>query len=281
MVLHHPHHDLESAYWVLLWVILRHTDCKRRGKNQSGKQACASLFKWDESSTGYALKQIWVTNMSTVDVTDNVPLTTLMTRFVDLICQQMVTKILKKDNVLTHDVVLALFDEALALDGWPVDSDWVPCKVEGDFDIRSVNASDNLAVVAPGGSTIQSKDRVHRSNPVSRSLRDAAILAGIEASLGHQPAPLPRLPTPSNSGRSQIASGSSLKRPRGDTDQIHHPSEVPTAPKRSKSTAMDPPPLPNAAMAESSSQAAGESRKRRSGRIAAKNASGSRPSGKA
>lgn len=285
--LHYPHHDLESYYWVLLWVVLRHTVSfilpSGDEEIQTGKQACASLFNCDDVKLGHSLKQTWVLRFDeqpSLKIADNVPLTTLVAEFQALLKMQvaaalhLVPAVFGK-QLLTYTSVLEVFDRALEMPGWP-DDDWIACDIGKD---PRTGVAPVMSDMPTGYQEIRSDERMLRSNPLARSLTEAAIQAGRVASHGHLPTPLP-LPPPSNSDGLQIASGSGLKRRRGEADQFPHPSEVPTDPKRSKTT-MEPPPHPNVATAESSSHAALSSRGRRSGRIAAKKASGGGPSGKA
>lgn len=122
VVIHKPRHDLESFYWVLLWVILRHTlhnlDQKRceqifvYGKdNEASTQKCDWVDRSDHKKRGYL-----------VNFKDNRPLTILLRQYRQLVRQHIHT-----ETGLDYDSVLTIFDNALSMDGWPSKSEWVDC----------------------------------------------------------------------------------------------------------------------------------------------------------
>ncbi|KAJ6584589.1 hypothetical protein B0H19DRAFT_1227282 [Mycena capillaripes] len=57
---HGPHHDLESIYWLLVWMLLRHT----KHTDPNGALACSELF---DASGGSLKKKAWVNEQSPVD----------------------------------------------------------------------------------------------------------------------------------------------------------------------------------------------------------------------
>lgn len=144
---HLPRHDLESSYWVLLWVVLRHTHCCLHWKKKPGKLVCADLFKpLNDSYVGHALKltSLLRTYYDSLDVASNDPLTRLIARLRALAPKQtlaMYTAMYTDDSevsstlkvYLTHHNVLQIFDEVLKLDGWP-ENDWIPCNVGDDHE---------------------------------------------------------------------------------------------------------------------------------------------------
>ena len=126
--LHEPHHDLESFYWVLVWVVLRHTDCTLQEFKLSGQLGCKRLFNALDNYARLDCKRSWISQAFNpshgLDVARNAPLTELLKRFKSLIAR--VILYIDTPQSFTHQAVLAVFDEALAMDGWP-QNDWNPC----------------------------------------------------------------------------------------------------------------------------------------------------------
>ncbi|KAI0706502.1 hypothetical protein C8Q76DRAFT_696735 [Earliella scabrosa] len=122
-VFHDVHHDLESFYWVLLWIVLRHTE------HSLGQSRCETVFKYGNDQDAWSAKEAWLGSPYTdkndawkLNVTNNEPLTVLMREF-----RLLVRKQAREGFVLEYDIVLALFDKVLAMEGWPSQKDWVPC----------------------------------------------------------------------------------------------------------------------------------------------------------
>ena len=122
-IMHGIHHDLESFYWVLLWVVLRHT------VHNLGQQYCAKLFKFGDDDAGYGPKLSWVdpfahetgrVRIINFQVEGNTPLTTLIEDFRILVHNA-------RDVALTYDSVLDIFRKAVAdPTAWPA-NDFVHC----------------------------------------------------------------------------------------------------------------------------------------------------------
>ena len=123
-----PEHDLESFYWVLLWVFLRHvaydnTDRRAaRARNQAltfRRNVCDEVF---DDPYPWARKLAWLgcswdkEDSCRLKFVNNKPLTKLMSDFRILVRDEGDEYV---DN-LTYDRVLALLDAALAKEGWPV-----------------------------------------------------------------------------------------------------------------------------------------------------------------
>ncbi|KAI0706503.1 hypothetical protein C8Q76DRAFT_682878 [Earliella scabrosa] len=124
-VIHRPHHDLESVYWVLLWVVLRHTE------HNLGQQFCTHVFSL---TNGPQLKIAWLmlqegeTGCPFI-IERNEPLTQLMEQLRNVVSQHVLTSRIpgfKGPPILTYDAVLQIFDAALAKDDWPAE-DHLPC----------------------------------------------------------------------------------------------------------------------------------------------------------
>ncbi len=110
-IVHAIPHDLESFYWTLLWVVLRHTDNRLANvKGQSRHETCADTFKQDNAALASMAKSHWLLfNAEHLQIYRNRPLTVLLSKFKELVASKR----------LDYDNVLALFDEALATESWP------------------------------------------------------------------------------------------------------------------------------------------------------------------
>ena len=119
-LLHEVHHDLQSIYWVLLWVVLRHTD------HSLGQKYCTLIFKYGNDFEARNVKFGWLgadlmPQSEQLIIKDNEPLTTMMEKL-----RTMVRRSVHRVKLLTYDSVLEVFDEALEKDGWPA-NDRVEC----------------------------------------------------------------------------------------------------------------------------------------------------------
>ncbi|KAI0750211.1 hypothetical protein C8Q80DRAFT_1233155 [Daedaleopsis nitida] len=123
-VIHEPRHDLESFYWVLLWVVLRHTH------HNLGQNLCEKIFSYGDDRTAAENKSRWLSltadedrqaNGSNCLMTHSRPLTELLEGF-----RALVRNNLKHKTGLTHSAVLELFETALKEKDWPT-NDWVRC----------------------------------------------------------------------------------------------------------------------------------------------------------
>ncbi|KAH9836363.1 uncharacterized protein C8Q71DRAFT_79812, partial [Rhodofomes roseus] len=122
---HEVHYDLESFYWLLVWIILRHTTYSHLDDEDAWHRLFdATLYQ------GRALKKEWLSNEDTVYIESNEPLTNLLDGF-RVLCKRSNDN---PDMRLTHEEVLGLFDEALAdRDAWPRNDrarPWVPPKFD-------------------------------------------------------------------------------------------------------------------------------------------------------
>ncbi|KAI0706493.1 hypothetical protein C8Q76DRAFT_749702 [Earliella scabrosa] len=142
---HRVHHDLESLYWVLLWVALHHTT------HSLGREFCSSIFKSGDDWEACGVKMQWLHEVFSdglVNASDdegngdgadddadepkslnkdliiyeNEPLTDLMRELRCLVSAQVYGKGKSK---LTYEKMLPLFDRALEQNDWP-EKDHVP-----------------------------------------------------------------------------------------------------------------------------------------------------------
>ncbi|KAI0788299.1 hypothetical protein C8Q74DRAFT_1367046 [Fomes fomentarius] len=121
-LIHTLRHDLESFYWVLLWVIFRHT------KHSRTQAICEEIFVYGNDSNASHLKIGWLNSQvphlkSQLKIAQNRPLTRLIRKYGALVCG-----FVRDQSNLDHDSVLALFDEALNdSERWPQEDDFVEC----------------------------------------------------------------------------------------------------------------------------------------------------------
>ncbi|KAH9922497.1 uncharacterized protein B0H18DRAFT_1120886 [Fomitopsis serialis] len=122
---HEAQYDLESFYWLLVWIVLRHTAYL----HLDGEQAWHRLFdaRLHES---IALKESWLRKEPSVMVESNEALTGLLEDFRKL-CKRNHED---PDARMTHEEVLAIFNKALEKrDAWPKDDrakPWTPPKYD-------------------------------------------------------------------------------------------------------------------------------------------------------
>ncbi|OSC96945.1 hypothetical protein PYCCODRAFT_1462170 [Trametes coccinea BRFM310] len=217
-VIHDAHHDLESIYWILIWVVLRHTDCSMG--TQTPSQLAKALFIYGGDLRSHRAKDGFVRDayMRGLTVHGNEPLTSLISNFSDLVSQQHNATLAfmagKKANALdtgklTYEAVLEILDNALAPHiTWPT-NDWRRCTFF-DRDVRTVGTAlidqtpeepepESVAIPNRGGTSASRK---------SRSRRGQLGQTGSLKSIG-------RIPSGGSSKRSRTEPGSGPnKRPR-------------------------------------------------------------------
>ncbi|KAI0365541.1 hypothetical protein BV20DRAFT_973090 [Pilatotrama ljubarskyi] len=123
-VCHDAHHDLESFFWVLLWIVLRHTKYARIGPN-----ACSEIFVYGDDKKAIYAKSGWLTQSGSepIEIPDNGPLTALLAAFIELVYDANVKQGRKRTvTPLTYEAVLEIFDTALARTDWPTDDKAIP-----------------------------------------------------------------------------------------------------------------------------------------------------------
>lgn len=115
-VAHDVRHDLESFFWLLLWVVLRYT----RTTHSRVHDLYLNLFGAQTDDGSALSKEGFLFRKLDWEVKDNMPLTTLLSKFKALVNRQNADC----DQVpLTYERVLDLFDEALVSPGWPSKDD--------------------------------------------------------------------------------------------------------------------------------------------------------------
>ncbi|KAH9895302.1 hypothetical protein C8Q73DRAFT_646034 [Cubamyces lactineus] len=118
--IHDVCHDLESYYWVLLWIVLRHTRFE-------GGYSCADLFPYGDDLDAATKKHDWVVRMSrSITVVDNPPLTTLLQDFKRLVAYSHVDPEFGTPIPLKYEPILRVFDQAIAREDWPLNDKAIP-----------------------------------------------------------------------------------------------------------------------------------------------------------
>ncbi|KAI0350428.1 hypothetical protein OH77DRAFT_1431046 [Trametes cingulata] len=121
-VLHEPRHDLESFYWVLLWIVLRHTECVRVDPT-----LCGRAFEDKDDAGAVAAKRAWLGRIVRLKIPDNEPLSELLAAFDALVYQANLRQTHATTQVpLTYRAVLDIFDAALARTDWPAEDHAIP-----------------------------------------------------------------------------------------------------------------------------------------------------------
>ncbi|KAJ7134289.1 hypothetical protein C8R44DRAFT_421416 [Mycena epipterygia] len=135
-IIHGPHHDLESFFWLLVWMILRHTDHDHLDE----ARACAKLF----DSRDPRAKSGWLQYVTPLRTS---PLQTIAERLRALVLEQnparavLVDPFIKASTTvrMTHDNVLVRFASLMDSEDWPTNDRAVP------FHAHSVNPTKDEA----------------------------------------------------------------------------------------------------------------------------------------
>ncbi|KAJ7497637.1 hypothetical protein FB451DRAFT_239568 [Mycena latifolia] len=112
---HEVKHDLESFYYLLIWIALRHTDHQHPDR----EKACSFLFDDPQESKAISLKEHWLSvHKNRLLVANNRPLSTLIDDLTVTFFHQTDHTFSTKTDA-TYEAVLAHFDKALASEEWP------------------------------------------------------------------------------------------------------------------------------------------------------------------
>ncbi|KAH9940673.1 hypothetical protein B0H21DRAFT_824728 [Amylocystis lapponica] len=140
-VVHFVQHDLESFYWVLVWIVLRNT----RYTHPDSPTTCDMLFGGENECVCKGDKLEWISSRHFVDVKDNQPLTLLL-----LVLTRFVARAYNKGKALTYESVLTMFENVLASDDWPKDDKAIPVQhIDTSKEVPVQNEPD---VEVPGSS---------------------------------------------------------------------------------------------------------------------------------
>ncbi|TFY68459.1 hypothetical protein EVJ58_g1001 [Rhodofomes roseus] len=108
-VIHRAHHDLESFYWVILWIVLRHTD----HDHPEGAAACEKIFDAETEHNACCSKTFWLTDEE-VAIRNNAPLTALLNDLTDLVHATRKRRG-HPTCTLTQEAFIRVLDDALTL----------------------------------------------------------------------------------------------------------------------------------------------------------------------
>ncbi|EMD37064.1 hypothetical protein CERSUDRAFT_124042 [Gelatoporia subvermispora B] len=117
-IVHEVRHDLESFYWVFLWIILNHISHTHSGSRKSA--TLVNFFnKPDDYDTADA-KFAWLSvRAGGLTVVDNAPLTELQARWATLCTLNAQEEYPLPGLKLNHANLLELLDKVLKMGGWP------------------------------------------------------------------------------------------------------------------------------------------------------------------
>ncbi|PCH39209.1 hypothetical protein WOLCODRAFT_29424 [Wolfiporia cocos MD-104 SS10] len=139
---HQAHHDLESFFWLLVWVVLCHTN----HDHKEGKGAFSKVFGTITPQDARERKEyMFLKKMFTIK--DNAPLSYLLKRLRSMVFKayawegEMAEDSAQTPAPLMYDAMLKAFDEALRMEGWPEDNAAIPFKppyseTDGGMDIK-------------------------------------------------------------------------------------------------------------------------------------------------
>ncbi|PCH39280.1 hypothetical protein WOLCODRAFT_167872 [Wolfiporia cocos MD-104 SS10] len=141
-VFHQVYHDLESFFWLLVWVVLRHT----KHDHPEGEGAFGFIFGAITPRQVKERKES-LFNKDIFAVKGNAPLSRLLLRLQSMVSEAYVWTGPEFKHVqqipvpLTYDAILEAFDEALNMEGWPEDNAAIPfktsySKTDGRVDIK-------------------------------------------------------------------------------------------------------------------------------------------------
>ena len=116
-VVHELRHDLESFFWLLVWIILRHTT------HTLDARACEKLFNHDDEGECQYAKTGFLTGARPLEVGIK-PLDELIDEFRTACQTNFRVKGAEPSDPLTHEKVFGMFDKALAQESeWPTEDD--------------------------------------------------------------------------------------------------------------------------------------------------------------
>ncbi|PIL28119.1 hypothetical protein GSI_09770 [Ganoderma sinense ZZ0214-1] len=133
-IVHTISHDLESFYWVLVWVVLRYTSYT----HHFGDNTFLTVFPAGDDRQCAGAKTVWVKHEAKgLTIPGNQPLTDLM------LALSAVMRKCSNDDALDYDLVLQCFDDALAPDKkWP-ENDKAVSRALPDLRTNSVMPANN------------------------------------------------------------------------------------------------------------------------------------------
>ena len=133
-IVHTISHDLESFYWVLVWIVLRYTN----HAHPDGDNTFLNVFPAGDDNKCATSKQVWLKfGAKKLTIPDNQPLTDLMLKLSAVVMKHYLL------DALDYDMILQCFDDALAPDKkWPESDKAVP-RALPDLRTNSVMPANN------------------------------------------------------------------------------------------------------------------------------------------
>ena len=166
-VAHDVRHDLESFFWLLLWVVLRYT-CNTSWPKYT---LYGSVFGQQTERDSVAHKRLFLEDDMNWEIKGNKPLTTLVSRFKGLVEFQYPSKHGPTAQPLTYEKVLALFDEAVASPDWPQNDCALVFKMPSKPMPSATPEGSQLASGSRGG---EKRDAPDEPDPLSIPVRKRA-----------------------------------------------------------------------------------------------------------
>lgn len=133
-IVHTISHDLESFYWVLVWIVLRYTN----HAHPDGDNTFLNVFPAGDDNKCATSKQVWLKfGAKKLTIPDNQPLTDLMLKLSAVVMKHYLL------DALDYDMILQCFDDALAPDKkWP-ENDKAVARALPDLRTNSVMPANN------------------------------------------------------------------------------------------------------------------------------------------
>ena len=154
-VAHDVRHDLESFFWLLLWVVIRYTKTTCWRHYEEYLSTFGGLTEKESAKDKFC----FLTQRIDWQVVSNAPLTDLVVEF-KLLCSWALPDEDRKASPvpLTYESVMALFDKALARDDWPQNDHALPFKMSSKTAPSTTQAGSQAAGSRGGGKRREAPD---------------------------------------------------------------------------------------------------------------------------
>ncbi|KAL6306920.1 hypothetical protein BKA93DRAFT_878237 [Sparassis latifolia] len=141
-IIHDAHHDLESFYWLFIWLVIRHTV----HADPEGMKAHSLMFLHENDHLCANMKRGWlISEDQYLSVPGNASLTWMLKEFT-ILCRVGNFTLRGPPVLLTHDAVTGKFEAALNMDGWSEDDRALPLKPNVDSEEVSYTDPANIAM---------------------------------------------------------------------------------------------------------------------------------------
>ncbi|EPQ53851.1 hypothetical protein GLOTRDRAFT_139909 [Gloeophyllum trabeum ATCC 11539] len=174
---HEAWHDLESFFWVLIFVVFRHTRCYITERRDDVAAAAFLPGLYDDPPSERKKENFLRHNGPHVTVVDNPALTACIRKFAALVRSHYydhdVKEALPREriNQLSHDKVLATLDESLVSPEWPSESEDAAIPFE-HVERRSVLQKQEVAAAL---NAARLKAESARSSRITRTSKSAQV----------------------------------------------------------------------------------------------------------